>query len=119
MRLRILVLLSVFASFLALPTIAQEDSVTITVLTHDSFNVTEDVLANFEAETGITVEILRAGDAGQVVNQAVLSAGNPLGDVLFGVDNTFLSRALDADIFLPYQSSLLENVDEQFILDSE
>jgi thiamine transport system substrate-binding protein len=48
-----------------------------------------------------------------------LSKGNPLGDVLYGVDNTFLSRALDNDIFVPYESPLLENVPEEFQLDSE
>lgn len=119
MRLQILLTYFILALILIAPTIAQEESVTITVLTHDSFNVSEDILLNFENNTGITVAILRAGDAGQVVNQAVLSAGNPLGDVLFGIDNTFLSRALNAEIFLPYQSPLLENVDEQFILDDE
>lgn len=118
MRFRVLLLFVLSLLFLV-PTMAQDDSVTLTVLTHDSFNVSEDVLANFESESGITVEILRAGDAGQVVNQAVLSAGNPLGDVLYGVDNTFLSRALDAEIFLPYQSPLLETVDDTFILDDE
>ncbi|MGJ3238915.1 MAG: thiamine ABC transporter substrate-binding protein [Anaerolineae bacterium] len=96
-----------------------EEPITITLLTHDSFNVSEEILDAFEAESGITVEILRAGDAGQVVNQSVLSAGNPLADVLFGVDNTFLSRALDAGIFIPYESPLLEAVDEEFILDEQ
>jgi thiamine transport system substrate-binding protein len=103
---------------LIVPALNQEP-VTITLVAHDSFNVSEEVLAAFEAESGITLEILRVGDAGQMVNQAVLSAGNPLGDVLFGIDNTFLSRAFDADIFLPYESPLLENVDEAFLLDEE
>jgi thiamine transport system substrate-binding protein len=87
----------------------------ITVLTHDSFSVSEDVLAQFQADTGISVKILRGGDAGQVVNQAILTQGNPLADVLFGVDNTFLSRALDAGIFEPYASPNLDAVDAQFL----
>jgi hypothetical protein len=37
----------------------------------------------------------------------------------FGVDNTFLTRALDNDLFIPYESPLLEYVPEQFILDPE
>lgn len=119
MRFRILFIILASLLMLTISSSAQDDSVTITILTHDSFNVNEALLNVFQNETGITVEILRAGDAGQVVNQAVLSAGNPLGDVLFGVDNTFLSRALNADIFIPYESPLLENVDEQFILDDE
>ena len=118
MRFRILTTL--FLLIVSLTTvIAQDDPITITIVTHDSFNISDAVLNDFQDTTGIIIEILRAGDAGQVVNQSVLSTGNPLGDVLFGVDNTFLSRALNAEIFIPYQSPLLENVDESFILDTD
>ncbi len=117
MRLRTIFVLFVLLLSNFYMTFAQDEPVTITLVTHDSFNVSDELIANFQEESGIVVDILRAGDAGQVVNQSVLSAGNPLGDVLFGVDNTFLSRALNAEIFIPYESPLLENVDEQFILD--
>jgi thiamine transport system substrate-binding protein len=106
-----------FILLLAMPAAAQDN--VLTLVTHDSFNVSEEVLAAFEEETGITVEILRSGDAGSMVNQSILSKSNPLGDVLFGIDNTFLSRALDNDLFLPYQSPALEGVPEEFILDPE
>jgi thiamine transport system substrate-binding protein len=94
---------------------AQEN--VLTLVTHDSFAISESVLEQFTQETGIQVEILRVGDAGILVNQSVLSAGNALGDVLFGVDNTFLTRALDADLFIPYQSPNLEFVEGEFLLD--
>ena len=97
--------------------IAQDN--TLTLITHDSFSVSEDVLARFEAETGIKVEVLTLGDTGSLVNQAILSKDAPLGDVLFGVDNTFLSRALEADLFEPYASPELENVPDSFLLDEE
>ena len=74
----------------------------VTLLTHDFFAVPDDLLAQFEADTGISVEIVRGGDAAPVVNQAILAAGNPVADVLFGVDTTLLSRALNADLFEPY-----------------
>ena len=83
---------------------------TITLVTHDSFALSEDVLAAFTKRTGIEVEIVPLGDAGQLVNQAILTKDNPLGDVLFGVDNTFLTRALDAGIFEPYRSKELFRV---------
>ena len=89
----------------------------LVVLTHDSFAMTEEVLAAFEADSGVSVEILRSGDAGQMVNQAILSKNNPLGDLLYGVDNTFLSRALAAEIFAPYESPALELVREGFLPD--
>ncbi len=97
--------------------VAQED--VLTVIAHDSFAYSEAVLEAFTAETGIAVEVIRLGDAGSLVNQAVLSRSNPLGDVLFGVDNTFLSRAIDGEIFVPYESPLLETVDASFIVDEE
>lgn len=76
----------------------------VTLLTHDFFAVPDEVLATFEEDTGIRVEIVRGGDAAPVVNQAILAAGNPVADVLFGVDTTLLSRAVEADLFEPYVS---------------
>lgn len=99
------------------PTTAQEN--VLTVVTHDSFAYSDAVMEAFEAETGITVQVLRAGDAGAMVNQSILSKENPLGDVLFGVDNTFLSRALNADLFEPYESPALADIPEEFQVDPE
>jgi thiamine transport system substrate-binding protein len=99
------------------PTVTQDE--TLTVITYDSFAMSEDVQAAFEEETGIALEVLRLSDAGAMVNQAILTKDNPLGDVLYGVDNTFLSRALDNDLFIPYTSPGLENVPEQFQADTE
>ncbi|RMI40621.1 thiamine ABC transporter substrate-binding protein [Streptomyces triticirhizae] len=89
----------------------------VVLVTHESFLVSEDVLEAFTEETGYRVSVLRAGDAGVVVNQAVLSAGNPQGDVLFGVDNTLLSRALDAGIFAPHEAAGLDQVPAELRLD--
>ena len=82
------------------------------LIAHDSFagSVNEETFAVFTEDTGIEVEMIAAGDAGSMVNQAALSAGNPLADVMFGVDDTFLSRALDEDIFVEHRSELLDDV---------
>ncbi len=115
MKFRLVILFTLLLLVRTTPLAAQDD--VITLVTHDSFNVSEDVLARFTEETGIQVEILRAGDAGLMVNQAVLTAGNPLGDVMFGIDNTFLTRALEADVFTAYESTMLADVPEEFVLD--
>lgn len=90
---------------------------TIRLVTHDSFAVSTRVLRAFTKRTGITVKILRAGDAGTALNQVILTKGRPLGDVFFGVDNTFLGRALAADVFEPYRSAELTSVPAALRLD--
>lgn len=92
---------------------------TITLMTHDSFNVSQEVIGIFEKQHGVKVRFLKAGDAGVALVQAILSKENPLADVFFGVDNTFLSRALEADIFESYQSPLLQTIPQQLKLDDQ
>ena len=91
----------------------------VVLLTHDSFALSDSVIAAFQQQTGYTLKVLRSGDAGAMVNQAILSKSHPLGDVFFGVDNTFLSRALNAGIFEPYQAAGLAGVPAEFQLDAE
>jgi len=90
---------------------------TLTVMTHDSFAVSEEVVKSFEKANNAKVVFLQSGDAGAVLNKAILTKDAPLADVLFGVDNTFLSRALAADIFESYQSSGLNEIPDNFKLD--
>ena len=79
--------------------------ITLTLITHDSFFVSEGILETFTLGTGIDVELLQAGDAGAMLSQVILTKDNPLADVMYGVDNTFLSRAANAEIFDPYLST--------------
>ncbi len=94
------------------------EGTTVTLITHDSFNLSYGTLEEFTAQTGVTVELLEVGDAGTLVAQAILTKDAPLGDVLFGIDNTFLQRGLDAGIFLRYESPALAGVPEDFQLDA-
>lgn len=91
----------------------------LTIMTHDSFNVSKEVVAAFEKENGVTLRFLKAGDAGAALVQAILSKDSPMADVFFGVDNTFLSRALTADIFLPYDSPQLREIAPELVLDKQ
>jgi thiamine transport system substrate-binding protein len=90
---------------------------TITLFTHDAFAVSKPVLASFTAQTGIKVKVLKGGDAGAELNQAILTKGDPIADVMYGTDNTFLSRALDAGILVPYTAKGLDLVPKQYQLD--
>jgi thiamine transport system substrate-binding protein len=83
---------------------------TLTVMTHDSFDVSEEVVSAFNERCNCEVQFLKSGDTGLMLNQAILSKDNPLADIIYGVDNTFLSRALAGDILEPYESSALADV---------
>lgn len=72
---------------------------TVTLVTHDSFALPKKVIADFEKQSGYQLKVLTQGDAGELTNKLVLTAGNPLGDVAYGVDNTFLTRATDNHVF--------------------
>ncbi|MGI8926009.1 MAG: thiamine ABC transporter substrate-binding protein [Tepidiformaceae bacterium] len=93
------------------------DERTITVITHDSFNLSEGLIAQFEKEHDATVKLLPKGDAGAMLTSVILTKDNPEGDVVFGVDNTFLSRALREGVFEPYSSPLLTRVPNEFQAD--
>jgi thiamine transport system substrate-binding protein len=93
----------------------------LTILTHDSFAdaVTAATFAAFTESTGFAVRTLAAGDAGAMVNQAVLTKDNPLADLLFGIDDTFLTRGLEEGIFSAHESPLIEMVSPSLQLDPE
>jgi thiamine transport system substrate-binding protein len=91
----------------------------VTLITHDSFAVDPGVLAAFEKESGITVTVLAQGDAGEMLSKAIVTKSNPLGDAIFGIDNTFATKALEAGILAPYSSPLASKGSAQYAIDGE
>jgi thiamine transport system substrate-binding protein len=90
---------------------------TLTVMTHDSFSASQGVIAAFEQANNVKVSFIKSGDAGAALNKAILSKDAPLADVFYGVDNTFLSRAIQAGIYIPYNSPALAAVPQEYKLD--
>ena len=82
---------------------------TVTLLAHSSFAVSKSVLAEFTRETGYKVKILNPNDAGVMVNQAILQKDHPVADAMFGVDNTFLTRAVGEGIFDQNQVTAIDS----------
>ncbi|MEW6260733.1 MAG: thiamine ABC transporter substrate-binding protein [Thermodesulfobacteriota bacterium] len=105
------ILLGVFSAH------ADTPKTVVTVMTHSSFSMSKELVADFESRHGITLRFLKAGDAGAALNQAILSKDHPMADVFFGVDNSLMGRGLDAGIFIPYESPHLSDVSESLRLD--
>ncbi len=89
----------------------------LNVMTHDSFAVSENIIQLFERENNAQVKFLLSGDTGAALNRAILTKNSPQADVFYGVDNTFLSRALSEGIFEPYASNLINELSEDLLLD--
>jgi thiamine transport system substrate-binding protein len=89
----------------------------LVVMTHDSFDISSDVVEAFENEHNAKITFLKSGDAGEMLNRAILAKNNPLADVLYGVDNTFLSRAVENNLFETYESPALSYTPPALILD--
>jgi thiamine transport system substrate-binding protein len=89
------------------------------VMTHDSFAISEEAVAAFEKTNQVKVLFIPSGDTGSALNKAILSVNNPIADVFYGLDNTFLSRALDEGIFVPYIPARFNEIPDSFKLDSQ
>ena len=92
---------------------------TLRVLTHSSFDIGKELITAFEEKYNAKVEFIDGGDTGTALNKAVLSKDNPLADVFYGVDNTFLSRALQEGVFVAYSSPALDDIPAELILDDQ
>jgi thiamine transport system substrate-binding protein len=86
----------------------------VVLVTHDSFAVSKGVRQAFEDESGLTLRILQAGDANEALNRALLTAGDPQGDVIFGIDDSVLSRALEGELLEEYVSPELAALERDF-----
>jgi len=96
-----------------------KEPTSLVVMTHDSFAISESTIAAFEEENNIDVVFLPSGDAGSTLNRAILLKEAPIADILFGIDNTFLSRAINEDLFDAYITPLLNEIPVEFKLDDQ
>ncbi|MEU7782636.1 thiamine ABC transporter substrate-binding protein [Amycolatopsis sp. NPDC049159] len=92
---------------------------TVTLVTHDSFLAPQEVLDAFQKQSGIKISVLKQGDAGSLTNKLVLTKANPVGDVAYGVDSTFASRALSEGVFEPYTSPEADRGPQRYAVDPE
>jgi thiamine transport system substrate-binding protein len=95
------VLLSL-AGFALVPSAQAEAPISLRVLTHSSFDLPKEQLVQFEKDTGVKLQIVKAGDAGEMTNKLILTRARPIADVVYGIDNTLLPRALAAGVIEPY-----------------
>jgi thiamine transport system substrate-binding protein len=114
--LKKIIILAIVATFLLAGCAPTPQSPTLVLVTHDSFALSKGTLEKFTTQTGIKVEVQAAGDAGELVNKLVLTKDSPLGDVVYGIDNTFASRAVSNGVLAKYVSKDVTDAEAPFML---
>ena len=88
------------------PDANDDTEASVTIMTHDSFNVPEELVTAFEEETGYSVTTTSPGDAGAVLNQLILQKDNPTVDGVYGIDNYSAETLLAEDMLTPHDAAL-------------
>ena len=96
--------LSLFVSSLAF-------AAELRVLAHNSFFLPKPLLAQFEAQTGVKLSVIKGGDSGELLNKLILTRAQPIADVVFGVDNAQYAKAKAANVLEPYAAAPLAGED--------
>ena len=89
-----------------------DDSKRVVLVTHESFVISKELQKQFEDESGYDLVVKASGDAGELTNKLVLTKDDPTGDAVFGIDNTFGSRAIDEGVLEPYAAKLPDGADQ-------
>ncbi|MFT4088151.1 MAG: thiamine ABC transporter substrate-binding protein [Gordonia sp. (in: high G+C Gram-positive bacteria)] len=87
-------------------TSGDDDQNQVDVLTHASFSLPKSLIEQFDKDTGLTLNFISSGDAGQLSSVVSLTPGSPKADAVFGIDNTFAARPIAAGALEPYRSPL-------------
>ena len=92
---------------------------TLTIMTYDSFAVSEELVTAFEAENDVKLQFIEAGSGGEMVTRAILTKDDPIADVVIGFDGSQFEKIFSNDLLEPYESPELANIPEKFRLDAE
>lgn len=83
----------------------------VRLLTYDSFALSDEVAQAFTEQTGATIEVIPAGDSGAMLAGALLNAGAPEADVIFGIDNTTAAEAAADGFLVEYRPKQAEGLE--------
>ena len=86
-------------------------AVELRVMVHSSFALPKPLLAQFEAQNATKLVIIKGGDAGEMLNKLILTRARPVADVVFGIDNTLVSKAIGAGVIEPMPTTAAVDAD--------
>ncbi len=85
----------------------------VRIVTYEAFALPEEAAAAFAEQTGASVEVVATGDANTMLSKALLSAGAPEGDVIFGIDNISAAEAANEELLVPWRAEAADELAEE------
>lgn len=70
------------------------------------------IVPAFEEKYGIKVKLIDLGDAGSVLTKAISEKENPVADLIIGIDNNMIAKALKENILQEYNGTSVKNIDD-------
>ncbi len=102
-------------------TACEKDNTDLVVYCYDSFasewGPGPVVIPAFEKKYGIKVRLQSGGNSGQLLSRAILEKDNPEADIVIGIDNNMLSRALASGVFEKYSPENIGNIPDELLFD--
>ncbi|MDR1033305.1 MAG: thiamine ABC transporter substrate-binding protein [Bifidobacteriaceae bacterium] len=108
---RALAVCSVFALILSVSACQNADNSIandqVTLLAYDSFQISDETIAQIKSETGYALNVITAGNAGELASRVILSAGEPEGDLVYGIDSLNTEKITAASALADYNIGAL------------
>ncbi|MEJ5228594.1 MAG: thiamine ABC transporter substrate-binding protein [Pseudothermotoga sp.] len=110
-------LLFILALILVVSSFSQE----LVVYTYSSFasGIAQKVIPIFEKQYNVKVKLLSFGDAGNVLARMILEKDQPKADVVVGLDQPLLRKAISEELLMQFVPESISKVKDRSLLDPQ
>ncbi len=85
---------------------SEDEPPVVRILTYDITGFSDEMLSTFTNQTGFEIELVKADDAGGILEQLLQTQDAPQVDLAIGLDNTYLQTALDAELLQEHSTDV-------------
>ena len=85
----------------------EEQDNELVIITYDVLALTDDMIQQFENESGLSVTLVKLDDAGSILDYLIQNEGTENIDLAIGLDNTYLQTAINRGVLTEHQANIL------------
>ncbi|MBJ23765.1 MAG: hypothetical protein CMB64_03760 [Euryarchaeota archaeon] len=92
--------------------VSESNETELVIATYDVYALTDEMIGDFENQTGITVSMIKLDDAGSVLDYLIQNKGTETIDLAIGLDNTYLQTAIKQGVLTEHLANNLDNISQ-------